>query len=323
MKRSIKIKWGLLGAGGIAHVFANAIRSSHTGEIMAIASRSIEKAEALAKKFNIKIAYGSYDNLLADESVDAVYISVINPMHAELAIKAARAGKHILVEKPIAMNLPEATSMIAAAKENDVFLMEAFMYRCHPQTSKLVDLIQNGIIGDIRVIRSSFGYNATEKSFPRVYKQELGGGSILDVGTYPLSMARLLAGAARGAPFDEPEEFKGIGVPGENGLDRLATAIAKFKNGIIAELTCAVNCSLPCSLTIHGEHGVLQIDNPWLPSSPARFADEVVTYGKTPIPCGTIILERYGEERKLIEIPADRDLYAYEADLVAEYIDKR
>jgi len=180
------LKWGIIGAGSIAKVFANGLRFAKSGELEAIASRTPGKADTLADIFDVAKRYDSYEALLADEAIDAVYVSTIHPAHLEPVVMAAEAGKHILVEKPIAMNAAEARTM--------VFLMEAFMYRCHPQIAKMVELIQSGAIGDVLLIRSEFGFHAPFNATSRTYSNELGGGGIMDVGCYPASMVRLIAG---------------------------------------------------------------------------------------------------------------------------------
>ena len=136
-----KLKWGLLASGRIANAFAKGVLASQNGQLVAVGSRSQEKADEFAKQYDIPNRHGSYEALLADPEVDAVYISTPHPGHAEWAIKAAEAGKHILCEKPITMNASQAMAVIEAARQNDVFLMEAFMYRCHPQTEKLRELL--------------------------------------------------------------------------------------------------------------------------------------------------------------------------------------
>src|SRR4051812_22853900 len=141
------LNWGIIGAGGIARVFVNGLRFSKTGRAAAVASQTPEKLQALADDFSIPKRYPSYEQLLADPEIDALYISTIHPLHAEWAIKGAEAGKHLLVEKPIGMNYGETAAMIEAAAKHDVFLMEAFMYRCHPQMQKLRELISSGVIG--------------------------------------------------------------------------------------------------------------------------------------------------------------------------------
>src|SRR5688572_26178892 len=135
------LNWGILGAGGIARVFVNGLRFSKTGRVAAVASQTPDKLQSLADDFSIPKRYSTYEAMLQDPEIDAVYISTIHPMHAEWAIKSAEAGKHLLVEKPIGMNYAETEAIINAARKNDVFLMEAFMYRCHPQMQKLRELI--------------------------------------------------------------------------------------------------------------------------------------------------------------------------------------
>ena len=152
------LNWGVMGAGGIAYVFCNGMRFTDSGQILAVASRTQERIDRLANDFSIPRRYNDYADLLTDADIDAVYIATIHPLHAEWAIKCAEAGKHLLVEKPISMNHAETAAMVDAARENDVFLMEAFMYRCHPQIAKMVDLIQDGTIGDVQAIRATFGY---------------------------------------------------------------------------------------------------------------------------------------------------------------------
>ncbi len=185
------LNWGLIGVGGIARVFANGMRFSKTGRVVAIASQTAGKADAFARDFAIPKPYASYEALLADQEIQAVYISTVHPFHAACAIQAAQAGKHLLVEKPLALNYAEAAAMIAAARANDVFLMEAFMYRCHPQTQKLAELVRDGAVGRVQVIRAIFSFGATFNPASRTFARELGGGGILDVGCYTASMARL------------------------------------------------------------------------------------------------------------------------------------
>lgn len=153
-----RVRWGLLACGKIAEAFAGGVQQSTSGELVAVASRDAERAAAFGARFGVPNCHGSYEALLADPEVDAVYISTPHPMHAEWAIKAADAGKHILCEKPIAMNHAEASTIVDAARRNGVFLMEAFMYRCQPLLAKVLDLLRAGAIGEVRVIRASFGF---------------------------------------------------------------------------------------------------------------------------------------------------------------------
>jgi len=317
------LNWGILGAGGIATVFCNAIRFSKTGQLIAIASRSLEKAKRLALDFSIPKCSSSYEDLLKDKEVQAVYISTIHPTHAEWAIKAAQAGKHILVEKPIAMNYFEARAMIDSARENDVFLMEAFMYRCHPQIRKMVELIQNGVIGKVQLIRSVFGYHAEFDPSSRVYSNKLGGGGILDVGCYPASFVRLVAGAAVGKSFLDPMQVKACGVVGPTGVDHYTAATLQFESDIIAEIITSIGCQLPVQATVYGADGMITVPNPWLPSTPCRFATKPLSLD-TRFPSEMLLVEKY-ESGKIDEIiiEADRDLFTYEVDTVAAHISER
>jgi predicted dehydrogenase len=299
------------------------MRFSGTGRVVAVASQTAGKAEAFAHDFAIPKVYASYEALLADEEIQAVYISTIHPFHAACAIQAAQAGKHMLVEKPIAMNYAEAASMIAAARANDVFLMEAFMYRCHPQTQKLAELVRDGAVGRVQVIRAVFSFGATFNPASRAFAKELGGGGILDVGCYTASMARLIAGAAIGQPFAEPIHVKGCGLLGPTGVDHYAAATLQFESGSVAEIITGVACQMPVEVSVYGEAGSLAVANPWLPSSPCRTA-------KTPLPLDTrfppvtITLNSYASgQTEEIAVQPDRDLFTYEADMVAAHISDR
>ena len=317
------LNWGVMGAGGIAYVFCNGMRFTDSGQICAVASRTQERLDRLANDFEIPRQYNDYTDLLTDDDIDAVYIATIHPLHAEWAIKCAEAGKHLLVEKPISMSHTETAAMVNAARENDVFLMEAFMYRCHPQIAKMVELIQDGAIGDIQSIRATFGYRSGFNPQSRLYNREMGGGGILDIGCYTASMARKVAGAADNKLFLNPTSVKGNGKIGPTGVDHIAAATLKFENDIIAEIVCAVECTYGSNVIIYGTEGTLTIPNPWLPSSPCRGA-------RTPLPLDTtfpatqLIIQPSGSrEATEVTVTADRDLFTYEADMVAAHIADR
>lgn len=317
------LNWGVIGAGAIARVFCNGMRFSRTGRIAAVASRSLERAEALADPFAIAGRFDRYDALLADDEIDAVYLSTIHPAHAEWAIKAAEAGKHLLVEKPIGMNHLEAAAMIDAAAAHDVFLMEAFMYRCHPQTRRLAELVRAGAVGEVRMIRAVFSYQGRFAADSRTFGNALGGGGIMDIGCYTASAARLIAGAAAGEPFLEPHLVKGCAHLGPTGVDHYAAATLQFDNGIVAELICGVDCRVPSQLAVYGSDGILEVPEPWTPCSPCRHAAEPLPTDTAFAP-GRILLTRTGEsEPEAIAVPVDRDLFTYEADTVAAHLEAR
>ena len=317
------LNWGVMSAGSIAYVFCNAMRFTDSGQIRAIASRTQSRMDKLVNDFGIPRQYTSYEELLEAEEIDAIYIATIHPLHAEWAIKCAEAGKHILVEKPISMNYAAAAAMVEAARENDVFLMEAFMYRCHPQIQRVVQLIQDGVIGDIHVVRATFGGQVGFNPQSRIYNHEMGGGGILDLGCYTASVVRLIAGAADGKLFLHPTVIKATGKVGPTGVDHIAAAALKFENDIVADIVAAVEGNLGRGVSIYGSEGIITIPNPWLPSSPCRGAKEPLPLDTT-FPSSTIIVQSHGsDELTEIEVPADRDLFTYEADTVANHIDAR
>ncbi|MDW8364718.1 MAG: Gfo/Idh/MocA family oxidoreductase, partial [Abditibacteriales bacterium] len=201
-----KLNWGILGTGRIAQTFAKAVINSNTGKLVAVGSRTQEAAERFGEEFQVPRRYGSYEELLRDDVVQAVYISLPNHLHAEWTIKCAQAGKHVLCEKPLTVNFAQAMTVIEAARYHGVFLMEAFMYRCHPQTARLVELIKEGVIGEVRLIQVSFAYNLGPKYENIRLSNPCAGGGIMDVGCYTTSMARLIAGAAVGRDFADPVE---------------------------------------------------------------------------------------------------------------------
>lgn len=298
-----KLRWGIIGAGHIASKFAQGMLDSLTGELVAVASRSLENAQKFGAEHGIKRCYGDYNALLADAEVDAVYIANLHPDHAEWAIKSAQAGKHILCEKPITMNYAQTEAVVAAARANDVFLMEAYMYRCHPQTAKLVEIIKERVIGEVRLIRATFSFNIGDRPESRLLAHELGGGGILDVGGYCTSIARLLAGAACGQAFVEPTEVTAVGVIGKTRVDEYTVASMKFPGGILAEVSCGVQLSQDNTVHIFGTAGDILIPMPWQPTRDNS--------------CAKIIINRTGETAQVLEIPLERHLYSYEIDVVA------
>ncbi len=305
-----RLKWGLLGTGAIARKFAQGLHQSRTGELAAIGSRTRESAEKFAADFPAT-AHGSYEALLADPQVDIVYISTPHPLHAQWAIAAARAGKHMLCEKPLTMNHAEAVAVIDAARAHDVFLMEAFMYRCHPQTARLVKLIRDGAIGRPRLVQAHFSFRANFNSQSRLFNKTLGGGGILDVGCYTTSMARLIAGAMDGAPFAEPIELKGVGEIGrESGVDEFAIATLKFHNGLLAQLAAGVRVKLENGVRIFGDDGEIFVPSPWMANGPEA--------GET-----KIVARKNGADAEEILIRTDAGIYAVEADHVAAHLDSR
>lgn len=301
-----KLRWGIIGTGGIAKKLAQAVGQSRTGLLVAVGSRSQETADAFGEEFGVERRYASYDELIADPGVEVVYNSLPNHMHAEWTIKCAQAGKHVLCEKPLASNIGQAMALIEAVRHGDVFMLEAFMYRCHPQTAKLVELVRAGAIGEVRIIQANFSYDMGV-SLGNIRQQNgAAGGGVMDVGCYTMSMARLIAGAALGQDVAEPIEVKGCAhIGAESRVDEWATAAVRFPGGIVANLACGSRCAVQGSARIWGSEGSIEVPNPWFPSE------------------GEIIVTRTGTEPEKIAVPAELPLYAIEVDKVAEHLAAR
>ncbi len=300
-----KIKWGILGLGSIAKKFAADLKFSDNCELFAVASRDIKKAEDFAKEFGAQKYYGSYEKLLEDNDVDVVYISLPHIYHAEWTIKAARAKKHILCEKPLTVNYAEAEAVIYEVEKHNVFLMEAFMYRCHPQIRKLIELLnaKNRTIGEVKLIQASFGFKGYFDPNGRLFNQKLAGGGILDVGCYPVSISRLIAGVANDKLFEEPKEVVGFAKIGETKVDEYASALLKFPNDIIAEVSCGITFWQENVVRIFGTEGTILLKEPW------HAGLEM----KRP---AIIVVTKDGIDEE-INVEVNKPLYAIEADVVA------
>lgn len=305
-----KLRWGILSTGKIAHTFARSLAVSESGELTAVASRTLDSAAAFATEFGISRAHGSYEALLADPEVEVVYIATPHPWHAHWSIAAARAKKHVLCEKPLGMNHAEVSAIVQAARDNDVFLMEAFMYRSHPQTREVVRLLRAGALGQVKAIQASFCHDGAHSPNHRLLNNELGGGGILDVGCYPISMARLVAGAAVGEAFAEPLELRALGHVGESSrVDEYASAILKFPGEILASVSTAVQLWQDNSVRIFGSEGRLFLRTPWHPALESDFSE--------------IVLERGKHEAEVIRVSAPGTTYSYEIDAVRDQLEQR
>jgi predicted dehydrogenase len=300
-----KLRWGIIGTGSIAHKFARGVLRSETGDLIAVASRTESKAREFARLYQMPRAHGSYEALLDDPDIDIVYIATPHPQHREWTIRAAHAKKHILCEKPLALYYDEAVEMLQAVWENRVFFMEAYMFRCHPQIAKMLELIRAGAIGEVRTITARFSFCATYNLEGRLFNRTLGGGGILDVGGYCTSMARLVAGASSGAVV-EPERVFAVGQIGqESGVDEYAAALLLFPGNIVATLSCGLRLQQENKVWIEGSDGSLILPTPWVAN---------VDGGES-----QILLLKNGLVPEMITVPSG-PLYALEADLVAHHI---
>jgi D-xylose 1-dehydrogenase (NADP+, D-xylono-1,5-lactone-forming) len=246
------LSWGIIGAGRIARKFATALRESQECQLVAVASREQARAVAIAAELGAPTAYGSYAALLADPQLDAIYIALPNSMHAEWAINAAQAGKHILCEKPLAPTIAEAEAMFNAARTHRVWLMEAFMYRFHPRTLALQDLILSGAIGQVRLIRAGFSFSLDRPNDVR-WSSDLAGGALYDVGCYPLNLARTLIGSP-------PQRVWATAQWSESGVDQTLAATLEYPGDAIVQIACSFRASFQQQVQIVGSAGVIELD---------------------------------------------------------------
>ncbi|MET4780666.1 aldo/keto reductase [Glaciihabitans sp. UYNi722] len=301
------LRWGIIGPGSIAHRFAEQLPSSATGRLVAVASRDLSRAEAFVGEFatgNVApVAYGSYAELLADTDVDAVYIATVHTEHVRLVIEAAEAGKHIISEKPLAVNHAGVMVAIEAARRNGVYLAEGFMYRFHPQVARVLELLRSGAIGDIQHVEASFSFSGDFPADHRLKNPDLAGGGILDVGGYPVSAARLVAGVAAGQLFVDPVSLTASGTIGSTGVDEWASASLTFASGVTAHVTSGVGLQGRNEVVVFGSAGRLTLPEPWLPNI---------------VDGSTIEIARVGEPVEVIAV-APAHAYALQADAAAEF----
>ncbi len=272
-----RLRWGILSTARIgSRRVIPAIQKSETGTVTAIASRSGARARESAARFNIPRAHASYEDLLADPDVQAVYIPLPNNMHKEWTLRAAAAGKHILCEKPLALDAAEAREMAAAASRAGVLLQEAFMYRFHPQIERLVQLVRTGAIGTPWLVRAGFTFTVASEEDIRL-NPSLGGGGIYDVGCYTVSISRLLLG--------EPEQASAVATF-QGGVDVRLSALLTFPHGASALIDCGLRAPMRQFCEVVGTEGTITVRRPFLP-------------GEDP----ALLSLRRGEAEERIEIP--------------------
>jgi predicted dehydrogenase len=279
------LRWGLLGTARINRALIPPLRVSSGNRLLAVASRDEGRAVAYAKEWGIERAHGSYEALLADPAIDAVYIPLPNHLHAEWTIRAARAGKHVLCEKPLALTVAEVDAMAAAARESRVVLAEAFMYRHHPQTLKVRELVESGAIGAPRFVRGTFTFQLDRPDDVRL-RPEWGGGCLWDVGCYPLSFARFGLGA-------EPVEAFGSMMAGPTGIDETFAGQLAFPGGVLAQIEASFRAPYRTHFEITGTEGTIVVRQPWKPQDlPILVTRE----------SGTEEIAVGGEDRYLLEV---------------------
>ena len=249
------INWGILGPGSIAHQFATGLQSVPDAKLYAVGSRTQEKAEAFADKFNAPKRCGSYEALAADPDVHVIYIATPHPAHKEAALLCLNHGKAVLCEKPFTVNAKEAAEVIDLARAKDLFVMEAMWSRFFPAMARVRELLAEGVIGEARMLQADFGFRAGVDPNSRLFNPALAGGGLLDVGVYTLSLASML--------FGTPTEVSGLAQIGETGVDEQAALTLKYAGGQIASLTTGIRINTPHEAVILGTDGSLKIHAPW------------------------------------------------------------
>jgi predicted dehydrogenase len=245
------VRWGVLATGGIATRFAADMQRVGDGEIVAVGSRSAARAAAFGEHFGIGRCHGSYDDLIADPEVDVVYVATPHASHAALTIAAVEAGKHVLCEKPLALDAAQARSMTAAAEANDRFLMEALWSRFLPAYRLLGEAVAAGRIGVPLVVEADFGFRRPVEPDHRLFDRALGGGSVLDLGIYPLQLCRLVLGP--------PDDVRAVGHVGETGADEVMAAVLHHPAGTLGVVKSAIRVPLSCTARISGSEGAIEL----------------------------------------------------------------
>lgn len=289
------LRWAILGPGSIARRFAEGLKAVER-PLTVVASRSLDRAQAFAQEYGGEALEG-YDAALARPDVDAVYIALPHHLHAEWTIRAARAGKHILCEKPFTLNLPEAEGALQVVDACGVFFMEAWMYRSHPQSTEIIRLLRDGAIGTPRLVRAEFGFQAGRDWANFRTIGEVGGGALMDVGSYCVSFARMVAA-------EEPARAEYVCEITPQGYDAIGAGLLEFPSGLRASFGTAIHLDLQNQAVVYGDEGRLIVPSPW-------FAD------------GRLVLERQGKEPEVRQTDSVAHLWGYQAVIVERYLESR
>lgn len=300
-----KLRWGVLGTGWIAEQFATDFPEAHSSELVAVASRDGVRAKRFADRHGVPNWFESYEALVASDEVDVVYLALPNHLHLPWSLRAAAAGKQVLCEKPIALNARQAEQAFDGAEEAGVRLLEAFMYRMHPQVTVLQGLLTRGAIGDVRLIETSFG-GSLNGGYDNIRMQNAsGGGALMDLGCYGVSLSRLVAGTVNGSDGREPVALRALGHLGEkSGVDEWSVAVMQFPGGIVASVTCGNQIDVPQAARIWGGRGHIELTEPWIA-------------GRQGHPGSILVFADDGTPPETIEVPCEQPLFAVEVDAFA------
>jgi xylose dehydrogenase (NAD/NADP) len=308
----MKLRWGILGTGNIARQFAQAMVHSQRGILAAAGSRASSSAQAFAAANLVPQAHGSYDAVLSDTGVDAVYVSLPNSMHHEWTIRALRAGKHVLCEKPIAATRAQAVEMFDVAHQSGRVLIEAFMFRSHPLTSAWLKEIRRGAIGQVLLVRSSFCFCTRQPEGNTRFSRGMAGGALMDVGCYCINLSRLIAGA-------EPIAMTASAKLSPAGIDEVAAGTLRFADGMVACFTCGMTVHADNTASICGTRGYIEIPIPWKP--PLKDAKFILSTSVLPMmDIGTKLQSAPlpgSNPRHVIAVDSSLPLLAQEADDLA------
>jgi predicted dehydrogenase len=253
-----RFRWGIIGPGKIARRFADSFSLLPHAELYAVASRDTVRGKEFASAYSIPKIYVRYEELVNDRDVDAIYISTPHAFHYECALLCLKNKKPVLCEKPLTLNRSLAQALITTARENNTFLMEAMWTRFIPATVKAVELIQSGVIGEVKFIYADFGFAAAFDPSSRIYDLKLGGGAQLDVGIYPMFLALQVLG--------KPESIKAFAKLASTGADENTSALFYYKDGAIANIYSSIVAESPKQADIIGTKGTISIHTPWYKS---------------------------------------------------------
>jgi xylose dehydrogenase (NAD/NADP) len=248
------VRWGIISTAAINRLVIPPAQASEKVDLVGVASRDQARSDEYAREWGIERPYGTYEALLADPDVEAVYISLPNSLHCPWSIRALEAGKHVLCEKPMSRREADVVEAFDVAERTGLHLMEAFMYRHHPQTRKVVELVQAGAIGDLRAVRAAFSFSLDDEANVRL-RADVDGGGLMDVGCYCVSGCRLVAG--------EPERVLGEEVTGPTGVDVVFAGTMRFAGDVIGEFDCGLSLPSRDELEVMGADGSLFLDDPW------------------------------------------------------------
>ena len=280
------VSWGILGTGGIGHEFAAGLRDTPDAETLAVGSRTEDSARDFAASFGIPRHYGSYAELVSDPDVDVIYVATPHPFHAENVTLGLEAGKHVLCEKPMTVNAAQAERLIALAQDKDLFLMEGMWTRFFPLMERVRHLISSGAIGEPRLLHVDFGFRAPFNPSQRLFNPNLGGGALLDVGVYCISLSSMI--------FGPPDRVTGLAHLGETGVDEQSAAILEHGDGRISTISVAIRTATPQEAMIAGTEGWIKIHPDWWRPD-------------------TLTLSRPGEEVETIKAPSTGNGFPHEA----------